>query len=244
MGKLKARQVETIREPGLYGDGENLYAGPNPTAGRRRALPKVRTDTEHFEAMPWQDVPGLFRRLSDRTSVTAAALQFIILTAARSGEVRGARWAEIDTEARLWTTPAERMKARREHVVPLSPAALGVIERVRGLSPELVFPSPQRKPGRTTDSPLSSVAFDRLLRQRMQVEGATAHGFRTSFRSWCGDQGVDREVAELNLAHRIGNEVEQAYSRSDLIERRRVVMARWADHVTGAAGAKVVQLYT
>jgi integrase len=219
-----------------------LYTGQNPTTGLRRALPKVQGTTAHFSAMPWQDVPAFFARLTARRSTTAAALAFGILTAARSGEVRGARWAEIDLEAGTWTIPAQRMKARRPHVVPMSDPAIAVLDRMRGLSPDLVFPSPQRvRDGHAADRPLSSVAVDRLL-GRMGVQDATAHGFRTSFRTWCGDHGVDREIAELSLAHRIGNAVEQAYARSDLLDRRRGVMARWAQHVAGEAGPRVVEL--
>lgn len=218
------------------------YDGQNPTAGLRRALPKVQATTEHFTAMDWRDVPEFYAKLTEREAVTAAALAFAILTAARSGEIRGARWSEIDLETKLWAIPRERMKARRAHVVPLPDAACAILDRMRGLSDDLVFPSPHLpKSDRPADRPLSSVAVDRLLR-RMHQGGATAHGFRTSFRTWCGDHGVDRELAELSLGHRIGNAVEQAYARSDLLDRRRAVMARWADHVTGVARGKVVTL--
>lgn len=217
------------------------YQGANPTAGIRRALPKVRTATKHMPAMPWQDVPEFYARLIERESVAAAALAFSILTAARPGEARGALWSEIDLEANTWTIPPERMKARRAHVVPLTDPALAVLDRMQGLSPELVFVSPQRAQREHTNNPLSNMAIDALLR-RMGITEATPHGFRTSFRTWCGDHGVDRELAELSLAHRIGSSVEQAYSRSDLLDRRRAVMARWADHVTGAEPQRVVEL--
>ncbi len=219
-----------------------LYGGQNPTTGLRRALPKVRARVEHFDAMPWAEVPRFFSRLGEGGSVTALAMQFLILTACRSGEVRGARWDEVDQDAMTWTMPAARMKARRDHIVPLSTPALSLLKRTEGLSPELLFPSPHRLGSKDeTEKPLSSVAFDRLL-GRMKVESATPHGFRTSFRTWCGDHGVDREVAELCLAHRIGNEVEQAYARSDLLHRRRIVMDQWARHVTGSDAGKIVEL--
>jgi integrase len=220
-----------------YLHGAGLYAGQNPTLGLRRALPKVRAKTENFASMEWEAVPAFFAALGDRPSLTSAALQFLILTACRSGEIRGARWQEIEGD--VWTIPEERMKARREHVVPLTPAALGVLEAVRGHHDDLVFPSASRT-GEV--QPLSDAAFDRLLKNRMGVKGATPHGFRTSFRSWAADHGADREVAELCLAHRIGSEVEQAYQRSNLLNRRRALLERWAQHVEGKAPSKVVSL--
>lgn len=190
-------------------------------------------------AMPWQDVPEFYARLMQRESVSAAALASSILTSCRPGEARGALWSEI--QAKTWTIPPERMKARRAHVVPLTDPALAVLDRMQGLSPELVFVSPQRGRREHTNKPLSNMAIDALLR-RMGITEATPHGFRTSFRTWCGDHGVDRELAELSLAHRIGSSVEQAYSRGDLLDRRRAVMARWADHVTGNEPQRVVAL--
>lgn len=225
-----------------YLTGAGLYMGPNPTQGLRRALPKVRNKTENFASMDWQSVPDFFQSLAQRPSLSARALQFLILTACRSGEVRGALWQEIDYAEATWAIPSERMKARRPHVVPLSPEALGVLERAKGFSDVLVFPSPSPRKGRgTTEKQLSDAAFDRLLK-RMEIEGATPHGFRTSFRSWAADQGADREVAELCLAHRIGSEVEQAYQRSNLLARRRALMERWAHHVVGTEQSKVVSL--
>ena len=221
-----------------YLHGAGLYAGQNPTLGLRRALPKVRAKTENFASMEWEAVPAFFAALGDRPSLTSAALQFLILTACRSGEIRGARWQEIDPKEATWTIPAERMKARREHVVPLTPAALGILNKVQLFSDDLVFPSPTKTGG---EMPLSDAAFDRLLK-RMEVKGATPHGFRTSFRSWAADHGADREVAELCLAHRIGSEVEQAYQRSNLLSRRRALLERWAQHVEGKAPSKVVNL--
>lgn len=214
------------------------YEGSNPTVGLRRALPRVRAETEHFGAMDWRDVPAFHAQLIERDAITARALRFIILTACRSGEMRGATWDELDLEAALWTVPAARMKSRRVHEVPLSADAVALVEGMRGLSSHLVFPSPQSQDGTRQ---MSSVALDRLL-QRMGAEGVTPHGFRTSFRSWAADQGADRELAELCLAHRIGSEVEQAYQRSSLIDRRRVLMDQWARHVTGGTAARVVEL--
>ncbi|HKL70857.1 tyrosine-type recombinase/integrase [Salibaculum sp.] len=214
------------------------HTGPNPTTGLLRVLPRVRPEVEHFGAMDWHLLPEFYAELVERDAIAARCLRFIILTACRGGEARGATWDEIDLEAGLWTIPARRMKARRPHEVPLSPDALAILEGMRGLSPALVFPSPQSGDG---TRPMTSAAIERLL-GRMRREGITSHGFRTSFRSWAADHGADREIAELSLGHRIGNAVEQSYQRSAILDRRRVLIERWAAHVTGTAGATVVNM--
>ena len=165
-------------------------------------------------------------------------LRFLVLTAARSGEARGATWAEVDFEAKEWRIPGERMKGGREHRVPLSDAALAVLERVRGVDDGsgLVFPSPLR-PGR----PLSPMTLTKILRDRGLADRATVHGFRSAFRDWCAETGKPREVAEAALAHTVGG-VEGAYFRSDLYARRRVLIDQWAAFLTGTE-AKVVRLY-
>ncbi len=165
-------------------------------------------------------------------------LRFLILTAARSGEARDAIWAEVDFEAKEWRIPGERMKGGREHRVPLSDAALAVLERARGVDDGsgLVFPSPLR-PGR----PLSPMTLTKILRDQELAERATVHGFRSSFRDWCAETGKPREVAEAALAHTVGG-VEGAYFRSDLYARRRVLIDQWAAFLTGTE-AKVVRLY-
>ncbi|TPW25734.1 tyrosine-type recombinase/integrase, partial [Pararhizobium mangrovi] len=147
----------------------------------------------------------------------------LILTAARSGEVREARWAEIDTEAKLWIIPAERMKAGREHRVPLTERSLAILEAARPLSTgsALVFP------GRSVDKPLSNMVFAKTL-ERMKVP-YTAHGFRSSFRDWAAETtSHPREIAEMALAHTIENKVEAAYRRGDLLEKRRSLMEDWS----------------
>ena len=147
-----------------------------------------------------------------------------MLTACRSGEVRGAVWSEVDPEGATWTVPAERMKAGKEHRVPLSDRALGVLDEARALSDGSgpIFPSQRGKV--LNDDPVSQL-------MRMNKLDAVPHGFRSSFRDWCGDTGVARELAEACLAHTIKNQVEAAYARSDLLERRRQVMQHWADYV-------------
>ncbi|WP_288586582.1 site-specific integrase [uncultured Methylobacterium sp.] len=177
----------------------------------------------HHKALPYQEVPAFIARLRLSGSISALCLEFAILTAARSGEAMGADWNEIDLDQGTWTLPKERMKAGREHRVPLSGRALeilaGLHEARRG---QLIFPG--NKPGRT----LSTMALEMVLR-RMEVD-ATVHGFRSAFRDWAAEQtSTPREVAEAALAHSIRDKVEAAYFRSDLFQKRRDLMQSWAD---------------
>lgn len=215
-------------------------SGENPARWRGHLeilLPKQRrkAGVKHHAAMPYDEVPAFVRSLKPRLSTAARALEFLILTAARTGEVLGATWKEIDLEARVWTVPAERMKGGVEHRVPLTPAAIAVLNAVAYHGSEahdFVFPS--QKPGR----PLSNMVFAMLLR-RMKVENVTAHGFRSSFRDWAAEAtDCPREIAEAALAHQVGNAVERAYRRGDALEKRRVLMLDWAAYVAGAAPAK------
>ena len=198
------------------------FAGINPVEGVEDGLPRQRGKVRHFTALPYQELPELMRRIEGVDGMGALALRFTILTAARSGEVRGAMWPEIDTEARLWAVPAERMKGTgEEHRAPLSDAALGVLERVRGLSEGLVFPSSQR--GR----PLSDMTLAAVLK-RLAVP-ATVHGMRSTFRDWSEETtGFPREVKEAALAHTVRDKVEAAYQRGDLFDKRRDLMDQWA----------------
>ena len=155
------------------------------------------------------------------------------MTAVRSGEARGARWAEIEREGPggpVWTIPAARMKAGKAHRVPLAPPAVALLDELRGLDAELVFPSNARR-GRP--APLTAEALARILRRIGAAEATSTHGLRSTFRDWAGETGHPRELAELCLAHRIGNVTEQAYARSYILARRRVLMDAWARHVTG-----------
>ena len=169
----------------------------------------------HHAAMPYDEVAAFVDGLRERPAVAARALEFTILTAARSGEALAARWDEIDFDAKLWTIPAGRMKAAREHRVPLSDRGIAILREMEtGRTGEYVFPG-QRPP-----RPLSNMAFEMLLRRINSPY--TAHGFRSSFRDWAGDKTTfPREVAEAALAHAIGNETEAAYRRSDALEKRR-----------------------
>ena len=155
-------------------------------------------------------------------SVAGMALRFLILTAARTGEVIGATWSEIDLQERLWVISAKRMKSKREHRVPLTNEAILVLESVGGIDDVFLFP------GQKCGKGLSNMAMAQLLK-RIGHRDITVHGFRSSFRDWAAERsGMPREIAELSLAHEVGNAVERAYRRSDLIEQRKELMERWS----------------
>ena len=178
----------------------------------------------HHPALPFKQVPALMVALTEQESVAARALEFTILTAARSGEVMGARWSEIDIKAGIWTVPAERMKAGVEHRVPLTAPAIAVLKTVVGLDRALVFPSVRS--GRSIS--------DKSLRTALDTAGGasvTVHGFRSSFRDWAGEcTAFPRDLAEMALAHSVGDATERAYRRSDLFEKRRELIDAWAKH--------------
>src|SRR5271166_1850353 len=189
-----------------------------------KLLPKRAKPTRgHHAALRYADLPAFIANLRARQATAALALEFCVLTAARSGEVLGARWKEIDLDSRLWTVPAERMKAAREHRIPLSnraKAILGTLLEAR--TGEFVFS------GRKTGKPLSSMAMEMALR-RMKLDDVTVHGFRSAFRDWAGNETeFARELAEAALAHVIGDKAEQAYRRGDALEKRRALMDAWA----------------
>lgn len=203
--------------------------GPNPARWKGHldnilAKPSKVSRVEHHAALPVSEVGAFMARLRAAEGLGARALEFAILTAARSGEVRGATWDEIDLDAALWVVPAERMKMSREHRVPLSPPALNLLRaqpRINGT--ELVFPAPRG--GTLSDMTLSAVL------RRMAVP-AVPHGFRSTFRDWCSEStNYPRDVAEQALAHAISSKVEAAYRRGDLFEKRRRLMADWATFV-------------
>jgi integrase len=209
-----------------YARVQGLRDGPNPAAWRghlQLALPargKV-APVQHHAALPWQEAPAFMARLRDQAGVGAAALRFAILTAARSGEVRGMTWREIDDA--LWTVPAARMKAKREHRVPLSAAAVAALADAGELH-DFVFP------GQRVKRPLSDMSLTAVLR-RMNRGELTAHGFRSTFRDWCGETGQPADIAEAALAHIVGDKTEAAYRRGDLLERRRQLMTDWANYL-------------
>lgn len=182
---------------------------------------------KHHAALPWQQLPAFLRELRVRDAVAARALAFLILTAARSGEVLGMRWEEVDLGGAVWIVPAGRMKTRNEHRVALSGRAVDLLRemlslRVNDTGRALVFP------GKEINRPLSVMAMTMVLR-RMNRTDITVHGFRSSFRDWAGETTAHpREVVEAGLAHRTGDKVEQAYARGDLFTKRRALMTDWA----------------
>jgi integrase len=192
----------------------------------------------HLAALPYAEMGAFMAALRTRDELASLALQFVVLTAARSGEALGATWDEIDFNGKTWAIPGERMKAGKDHRVPLSAAALAILERLHdGRDGHFIFSG--AKQGR----PLSDMALLMLLR-RMERDDITVHGFRSSFRDWVAEQtDYPREAAELALAHTIGSAVEAAYRRGDLLEKRRRLMGAWADYCGGArVGAKILPL--
>jgi integrase len=218
--------------------------GDNPARWKGRLdklLPrpsKVRV-VEHHAAMPYDEIGSFIMELREREGVGARALEFAILTAARTSEVLGAQWSEIDFGAKVWTVPAGRMKSGREHRVPLSGAAMAVLKRTaKAREGDHVFPGDRR----TT---LSNMAFLMLLR-RMGRSDLTAHGFRSTFRDWAAERtNFPNEVVEMALAHSIGNKVEAAYRRGDLFDKRRKLMNAWATYCEAprAVTGKVVAFH-
>ncbi|WP_342112079.1 tyrosine-type recombinase/integrase [Methylobacterium sp. SI9] len=204
-------------------------SGDNPVEGVTRGLPKQGEREEHHTALPFAEVPAFVARLramSGQGEIGRLAFEFLILTAARTSEVLDARWGEIDEVQALWTVPAARMKAGREHRVPLSARACEVLSAAKALGggSALIFP------GRSGSKPLSNMVFLMALR-RMSVP-ITAHGFRSSFRDWAAEAtNLPREVAEMALAHTIENRVEAAYRRGDLLAKRREMMEQWSTFV-------------
>lgn len=210
-----------------WSHAKGYRATETPTRSISRGLPKQPKVREHLAAMPWPEVPAFIdtlRKTPKASDVVKLAFEFLVLTAVRSGEMRGARWQEMDLEKRLWTIPAERMKAAKPHVVPLSDRALEILNQMaaaRRDGQDLVFE------GARAGKPMSDMTLTMLLR-RMGF-GVTAHGFRSSFRDWASEAtNYPREVAEVALAHAVGSKVEQAYHRSDMLEKRTALMKEWS----------------
>lgn len=202
---------------------KGFRASEAPARSLSRGLPRQPKKDGHFAAMPFQDVPAFLVKVRDRLSVGRLAVELAVLTACRSGEVRGARWSEIDIKKKLWTIPAERMKAGKEHIVPLSVQALDVLDRAKLYkcqASDLVFP------GQRPKIPLSDMTLLKVLRD-MNLE-YTVHGFRSSFRDWVAETTtVQGEVAEAALAHTVANKVEAAYRRTNYLDKRKPLMAQW-----------------
>lgn len=215
-------------------------SGENPARWRghlAQILPaRTRLSRGHHKAIAYQSLPDFMKRLRTREAMAALALEFVILTATRSGEVINATWNEVDLAGGIWTVPAARMKAARDHRIPLSPRAVEILETVQPLGRAHLFPGPR-------GGKLSGMAMAMLLR-RMQID-ATVHGFRSTFRDWAAEStGYAHEVCEMALAHVIANKAEAAYRRGDLFEKRRKLMTDWSDYCAGdgAVGATVMPL--
>ena len=236
--KLCAR-IKVVFE---YAKARSLATG-NPVDGVRTLLPKAKVAVRNHASIAHEALGAVLRAIFDggASASAKAALHFAALTACRSGEARGATWEEMDADAATWTIPAERTKGAKEHRIPLSRAALAVLRDVRPLEDGsgLMFPSPQRSGKAMSDSTLTQVLRDCGLADR-----ATVHGFRTSFRMWASERtNAEHAVMELSLSHTVGSAVEQAYARSDLFDKRRRLMDRWAAYLGGGCNAKVVRLH-
>lgn len=205
-------------------------SGDNPVDGIAQVLPKHKGTAKHHAALPYAKVPAFLDQLraSDAGESTKLAFEFLVLTAARTSEVLGARWAEIDREAGVWAVPADRIKAGREHRVPLSARCLEILDRAADIADGGPFVFPGRNPA----VPLSNMVFLMLLR-RLGRNDITAHGFRSSFRDWAAERtNAPRDAVEACLAHVVKNKAEAAYLRSTLFDQRRDLMGRWARAAT------------
>lgn len=234
-GRLRGRLESVLDWAAVRG----YRQGDNPARWRGhldKLLParsKVRK-VEHHAALPYAEISAFMSALRLRDGIAPKALEFTILTAARTSEVLNATWLEIDQAAAIWTVSGERMKAGRDHRVPLSPRAMALLAEMETIrQSNFIFPGTRR------DRPLSNMVFLQLLK-RMDLPDLTAHGFRSTFRDWAGEQtAFPREVAEAALAHVVGDKVEAAYLRGDLFEKRRHLMDAWASYCGGEdAGGK------
>lgn len=230
-----ARRVRSRIELILdWARAHGLRSGENPArlGHLKNLLPNQSRRIRHHAALALTELPTFMTELRQQSGVAPKALQFAILTAARTGEVIGARWSEIDLAAKVWVIPPNRMKAGVEHRVPLSPSAVELLEALAHATAqgdEFVFSNAQGQP-------LSNMALLAVLK-RMAKSDVTTHGFRSAFRDWAAEVGVAREVAEAALSHVVSNKVEAAYLRTKLFERRRKVMDDWAYWIANGAGA-------
>ncbi|MBB6012366.1 integrase [Aquamicrobium lusatiense] len=223
-GRLE-RVLDWARATGLR-SGENPARWKEGLSHRLPAPGKVQRKTAHHGAVPYAEIPALMKRLGELTSISARALSFTILTAARTGETIGATWNEIDLKAKVWVIPAERMKAGKEHRVSLSDAAVALLKSLprRG---DHVFAA------HDPTQPLSNMAMLQCLRGLRGGKGETVHGFRSGFSTWAAElTNHPREIVEASLAHEVGNAVELAYKRTDYLVKRAKLMKDWAAFVT------------
>jgi len=231
-------RIETVLDAAKargYREGENPARWRGHVA---QILPaRAKLSRGHHKAMPYPELPEFMRALRDREAMAALALEFVILTASRTSEVLGATWSEVDLARAIWTIPAARMKAGKEHRVPLTPRAIEILEATRPTGKSWLFPG-------NRGGKLSGMAMSMLLR-RMKLD-CTVHGFRSAFRDWSAEcTGYAQEVCEMALAHTISSQSEAAYRRGDLFEKRRRLMSDWAtycqDGDAGRAGATPIR---
>jgi integrase len=237
-GRDLLRRIEAVIN---YAIAKKWRTNANPATWKvfQQVWPGVRNSVVNHAALPWRDCPEFFLRLEQSDATSARLLEFIMLTAARSTEARGAKWSEINFETRVWTIPAVRMKASRmkkipePHDVPLSDQAIALLRRMEAeKTSDFVFVGGRGEGAKAQGKPIRNASLWGQLR-RLTNE-ATTHGFRASFRTWCGDTGVDYELAERCLAHTFGDATANAYARSTLIERRRPIMEAWGAFVDGS----------
>jgi integrase len=218
-------RIEAVLDYAADPDDHGFRNPATLTARLKKALPKPQSKPEHLAALPYAEIAALMGKLRRRDGAAARALEFVILTAARTCEALGATWPEVDHAAKVWTIPAARMKARKSHRVPLSDPAIAVLEQMRAIEEsDIIFPG--IKAGRA----LSNAAMLAVL-GRLGHSNLTVHGFRSTFRDWAGDRARlegAREAAEAALAHVVKDKSERAYARSDLFEKRRVLMSMWS----------------
>jgi integrase len=227
------RVLDAAKARGLR-QGENVARWRGHLDHLLPRRPKVERD--HYEAMPYADVPEFMAKLREIRDIPALALEFTILTAARRGEVLGAEWSEFSIDGTLWTIPAPRMKSGREHQVPLPQRAIQIVREMTQLRDAFVFP------GRSRGKRMSGNTMQHLLRHRMKIANASVHGFRSSFRDWAGDcTSFPHDVVEAALAHAIENRTEAAYRRGTALEKRRQLMQAW-DNYLAPANQTVVTL--
>ncbi|WP_152047344.1 tyrosine-type recombinase/integrase [Aureimonas psammosilenae] len=240
--RLRGR-IENVLD---FAKAKGWRTGENPALWRghlKNVLPPRQKLTRgHHAAMSYDQVPALMVALRKSEGLSARMLELTILTAARSGETREAVWPEFDLDKAVWTIPAKRMKAAKEHRVPLSGRAVKILRELHEVRTDnLVFPGNQRGEPAEGVKPLSVMAMDMLLRRMKQ--DVTVHGFRSAFRDWAGEEtNFPREVAEQALAHHVGDAVERAYRRGDALEKRRQLMEAWASYLAPAGEGMVVQL--
>lgn len=221
-----AQRIEVVFD---WAKAAGHRTGDNPVEGAKQGLQKQKARKGHHAAMPFNDVPAFVKTLrqSNGNAASHVPLEFLILTATRTSEVLGALWSEIDIESSTWTIPPERMKAEREHRVPLVPRAIALLEQARLMSQtsNLIFV------GRNVERPLSNMTLLEVLK-RAELP-YTTHGFRSSFRDWAGETTAHpADVCEMALAHTIKSKTEAAYRRGDLFEKRRALMNDWANYLS------------